>query len=56
MSFPQDLLDFVNREKWTFAKTMPRWSHEYLVRDRVDQELFVQLVRHIRSEGYKGSF
>jgi hypothetical protein len=35
---------------------MPKWPHEYLVRDRVDVELFVALVMHIREHGYLGHF
>lgn len=35
---------------------MPEWPHEYLVRGRVDERLFVQLVRHIRLNGYEGKF
>jgi hypothetical protein len=46
----------VNDEPWTYAKTMPEWPHEYLVRDRVDGERFEALVRHIRSHGYEGHF
>ena len=56
MSFPQELRDFVDRETWTFAKTMPEWPHEYLVRERVDEKLFVELVEHIRAHGYEGGF
>jgi len=56
MSFPQELRDFVSRETWTYAKTMPVWPHEYIVRERVDEELFVQLVKHIRAHGYEGNF
>ena len=56
MSFSQDLRDFVNRETWTYAKTMPEWPHEYIVRERVDEDLFVQLVKHIRTHGYEGNF
>ena len=56
MSFPPKLREFVESESWTFAKTMPTWPHEYLVRDRVDEGLFVQLVEHIRAEGYDGNF
>jgi hypothetical protein len=26
------------------------------VRDRVDEDLFIQLVRHIRENGYEGNF
>ena len=51
-----DLEQFVNRERWTCAKTMPEWPHEYLVRGRVDPRLFEDLVRHIRSQGYEGRF
>jgi DNA polymerase-3 subunit epsilon len=55
-SLPGDLRRFVDEERWTDAKTMPDWPHEYLVRDRVDRGLFERLVRHIRSNGYEGRF
>jgi hypothetical protein len=55
-TFPAELLTFVSEQTWTFAKTMPEWPHEYLVRDRVDEELFVRLVEHIRAYGYEGRF
>ena len=35
---------------------MPEWPHEYIVRKRVDENLFVQLVLHIRAHGYEGKF
>jgi hypothetical protein len=35
---------------------MPEWPHEYIVRERVDEELFVSLVCHIRGNGYEGKF
>jgi hypothetical protein len=54
--FPDDLRHFVNGEHWTYAKTMPEWPHEYLVRDRVDTALFERLVTHIRANGYEGHF
>jgi len=54
--FPAELLTFVNGQTWTFAKTMPEWPHEYLVRDRVDEKLFVRLVEHIRAHGREGRF
>ena len=56
VSLPPELLAFVNEQKWIFAKTMPKWPHEYIVRDRVDEVLFEQLVRHIRTYGYEGKF
>ena len=56
VSFPQFLRAFVDGAAWTFAKTMPEWPHEYIVRTRVDGELFEQLVRHVREHGQEGRF
>jgi len=54
---PENLRQFVTSCQWTFAKTYaPTWPHEYIVRDRVDEDLFLQLVQHIRKYGYEGSF
>jgi len=53
---PEDLKCFTSEERWTYAKTMPAWPHEYLVRERVNGELFVRLVMHIRANGYDGRF
>ena len=53
---PGHLRRFVSDAHWTFAKTMPAWPHEYLVRGRVDPVLFEALVTHIRSCGYEGRF
>ena len=56
MRFPAQLRTFVDEQVWTFAKTMPDWPHEYLVRERVDERLFVRFVEHIRAHGYEGHF
>ncbi len=56
VKLPKALRDFVDSAEWTFAKTMPEWPHEYIVRGRVDEDLFVQLVRHIRQHGFEGRF
>lgn len=53
---PQYLVDFVQSSHWTHAKTMPLWPHEYIVRGRVDEGLFIHLVEHIRAFGYAGWF
>ena len=56
IGFSDDLRDFIRQEKWTFAKTMPLWPHEYIVREKVDEQSFVKLVQHIRENGYLGNF
>lgn len=57
MRFPDTLRTFVTGQRWTFAKTYAEtWPHEYIVRDRVDEVLFVLLVQHIRHHGYEGRF
>ena len=54
--FSAELRAFVDETHWTFAKTMPEWPHEYIVRDRVDEQLLEQLVVHIRKHGIEGRF
>lgn len=55
--FSPDLLQFVNNQEWIFAKTYAEsWPHEYIVRANVDKELFIDLVEHIRANGYQGYF
>ena len=53
---PRALRDFVDNAQWTFAKTMPEWPHEYIVRGQVDENLFMMLVQHIRFQGYEAKF
>lgn len=53
---PPDLAVFIATVRWTYAKTMPAWPHEYIVRDRVDEDLFLRLVQHIRVYGHEGRF
>ena len=55
-SLSDELREFIRSSNWTSAKTMPKWPHEYIVRGRVDERLFVELVCHIRQNGYEGSF
>jgi hypothetical protein len=55
--FPHDLRAFINTALRTFAKTYAAtWPHEYIVREKVDESLFVRLVGHIRANGYEGRF
>ena len=54
--FSEVLQDFIKSTHWTYAKTMPKWPHEYIVRERVDEKHFIDLVTHIRAYGYTGKF
>jgi hypothetical protein len=54
--FPASLRAFVDTAERTFAKTMPEWPHEYIVRGRIDGRLFEELVLYIREHGHEGRF
>jgi hypothetical protein len=53
---PLNLDEFIQSSEWTYAKTMPKWPHEYIVRGKVDERLFIQIVKYIRFHGYQGYF
>ena len=55
-AFSKELSHFIKEEKRTFAKTMSKWPHEYIVRERVDEALFERLGLHIRENGCGGPF
>ena len=54
--FSSQIKEFINHVRWTYARTMPEWPHEYIVRGKVDERLFVEMVKHIRKYGYQGYF
>jgi len=49
-------VEFIAACDWTYAKTMPEWPHEYIVRNRVDEKLFMELARYILNNGYESNF
>ena len=57
-----ELASFISSVEWTWAKTYAdTWPHHYIVKDRVDENLFQKLVLHIREHGawedfYKSQF
>ncbi|MGI9255305.1 MAG: hypothetical protein ACR2PY_00035 [Salinispira sp.] len=54
---PEHLAKFIDEAHWIFAKTYAAtWPHEYIVRQRVNDALFVEFVRHTRDYGYVGNF
>jgi hypothetical protein len=55
--FSNELKGFINNTQWTFAKTYAAtWPHHYIVKERVDENLFLKMVKHIRCFGYEGPF
>ena len=55
--FSKGLRDFVENIEWTFAKTYAAtWPHHYIVKERVEEDLFIKMVKHIRRYGYEGLF
>jgi len=54
--FDDQIKDFIQSATWTYAKTIPDWPHEYIVRHQVDKGLFIEMVKHIREFGYQGRF
>jgi hypothetical protein len=53
---PEHLREFINGVCWMYAKTMPDWPHEYIVRQQVDYKLFVEFVEFIRKHGEERLF
>jgi len=55
--FSPEIKNFINKVHWIFAKTYAStWPHYYIVRDQVDEKLFLKMVTHIRQYGYEGKF
>ena len=55
--FSDELKEFIDTSPWTFAKTAAKtWPHHYIVRDSVDEILFLKMVQHIRWYGSEGPF
>ncbi len=52
-----ELDEFVQGQVWTYAKTMPQWPHEYIVRKNVsDDRAFCRFVMTIRRFGNDAPF
>lgn len=50
-------LDLAPTLTWRFAKTMPKWPHSYVVRDKtLDEEDFIRAVQVIRTFGEPAKF
>jgi len=48
---------FIERSEWTFAKSYAEtWPHEYIVMEKVDNKLFLELANHIDKFGHAERF
>ena len=57
MELPEKLKTFIANQDWIFAKTYAdTWPNEYIVQDRVDSNLFLELANHIDQYGYEDYF
>jgi len=55
--FSERLKAFIADSTWIFAKTYATtWPHEYIVQERVDNDLFLELAGHIDTFGYESEF
>lgn len=56
-NLPLKLINFIKDSTWIFAKTYTHtWPHEYIVQEKVDNDLFLELANHIDKFGYKDYF
>ncbi len=52
MIFSDNLKLFIRNTSWVFAKTYAEtWPHEYIVQERVDNDLFDKLANYIDRNG-----
>lgn len=53
----ENLNIFIKECTWTFAKTYAKtWPHEYIVQEKVDNGLYLELAEHIDKIGRKEYF
>ena len=57
MELPEKIKNFIKEQNWTFAKTYAeKWPHEYIVQERVEKKMFLELANHIDKFGYEEYF
>ena len=55
----KNIEDFINKQTWTFAKTMPEIPHYYIIRDTLpddDRKRFDTFAEYIKENGYPDTF
>lgn len=57
MELPEKLKRFIAEQKWIFAKIYATtWPHEYIIQEKVDNDLFLQLAHHVDTYGYESYY
>lgn len=51
-----ELSEELEKQSWTFAKSYPTLPHWYIVRQKMDEQLFVDMVIKIRELGVEEKF
>jgi len=52
----EKLKEFIEDQAWIFAKTYAEtWPHEYIVQERVDNDLYLELANHIDTFEYESA-
>ena len=55
--FSNEIKFFIENNTWTFAKTYAEtWAHEYIVQEKVDNDLYLKLAEHIDTYGHEEYF
>ena len=57
MTLPEKLRKFIETQNWIFAKTYAEtYPHEYIVQEKVDNNLFLEFAEFIDKNGYEEYF
>ncbi len=57
MKLTDKLKAFIKNQNWIFAKTYAEtWPHEYIVQEKTDSDMFLELASHIDKFGYENYF
>ena len=57
MNISDKLKNFIETQNWIFAKTYAEtYPHEYIIQERVDNDLFLELAEFIENNGYEEYF
>ena len=52
----KEIEKFIKSQRWTFAKTMAKHPHEYIIKNVKNKELFEKFAIFIRKAGHKKLF